>query len=133
LNPLALAISQEASFVGRGYAGEGGHLKNLIKEALLYRGFSFLDILQPCVSFDHKHSYSWYEEKVYPVEPPYDPYDKYTAFKKAEEWGEKIPLGVLYKKEKPTFEELQVVLKKGPLISQTLNRSALERAMKAFV
>jgi len=133
LNPLALAISQEASFVGRGYAGSADHLKNLIKEALLHRGFSFLDILQPCVSFDHKHSYSWYEEKVYPIDPSYDPRDKYTAFKKAEEWDDNIPLGILYKKEKPTFEELQSVLKKGPLITQTINRSALERAMAEFI
>ena len=133
LNPLTLAISQEASFVGRGYAGSGDHLKNLIKEALLNRGFSFLDILQPCVSFDHKHSYSWYEEKVYPLEPSYDPRDKYTAYQKAEEWHDNIPLGILYKKEKPTFEEFQAVLKKGPLISQTINRSALEQAMAEFI
>ena len=133
LNPLALAISQEASFVGRGYAGAGEHLRDLIKEALLHRGFSFLDILQPCVSFDHKHSYSWYEEKVYPIDSQYDPHDKYAAFKKAEEWNDKIPLGVLYKKEKPTFEELQGVVKKGTLISQKISHSALEQALEEFV
>ena len=133
LNPLALAISQEASFVGRGYAGAGEHLKDLIKDALLHRGFSFLDILQPCVSFDHKHSYNWYEERVYPIDPQYDPHDKYAAYKKAEEWGPQIPLGVLYKKEKPTFEELQEVLKKGTLISQKTSHAALERALEEFI
>jgi 2-oxoglutarate ferredoxin oxidoreductase subunit beta len=133
LNPLTLAISQDASFVGRGYAGDSDHLKDLIKEALLHRGFSFLDILQPCVSFDHKHSYTWYQEKVYTIDPQYDPHDKNTAFKKAEEWDDKIPLGVLYKKEKPTFEQLQGVLKEGPLISQKTNHSALKRALEEFI
>ena len=133
LNPLALAISQDASFVGRGYAGDGEHLKELIKDALLHRGFSFLDILQPCVSFDHKHSYTWYQERVYPIDPQYDPYDKYAAYKKAEEWGDTIPLGVLYKKEKPTFEDLQGVLKKGTLISQKIDHAALTGALEEFI
>lgn len=132
LNPLTLAISQDASFVGRGYAGEGEHLTNLIKDALLHRGFSVLDILQPCVSFDHKHSYAWYAQKVYPLDHHYNPRDRYAAYRKAEEWHDKIPLGVLYKNDKPTFEQLQGVLEKGTLISQKTDYAALTDALKEF-
>jgi 2-oxoglutarate ferredoxin oxidoreductase subunit beta len=118
LNPLALAVSQDASFVARGYAGNGEHLKELIKEAVLNPGFSFIDVLQPCVSFDHRHSYQWYEKRVYQLNEKYNPYDKTGAYKTVEEWGEKIPLGILYKKERPTFENQQQALREKTLFEQ---------------
>jgi 2-oxoglutarate ferredoxin oxidoreductase subunit beta len=133
LNPLTLAISQEASLVGRGYAGDADHLKELIKDGVLNPGFSLIDILQPCVSFDHKHTYSWYQQRVYHLGEEYDPQDKLTAFQKAQEWGDTIPLGILYKKERPTFESLQTVLKKGTLISQETDPSKLNAVLDEFV
>ena len=133
LNPLTLAISQDASLVGRGYAAKGDHLKELIKEAILHPGFALIDILQPCVSFDHKHSYGWYQERVYPLGQEYNPLDKFTAFKKAEEWGDKIPLGILYKKQKPTFEQMQPILKKGPLVSQEIDPLKLNAVLDEFI
>ncbi len=133
LNPLALAISQDASLVGRGYAGKGDHLKELIKEAIIHPGFALIDILQPCVSFDRKHSYDWYQERVYTLDKEYNPQDKFTAFKKAEEWGSRIPLGILYRKQRPTFEHLQPVLKKGPLISQEIDPLKLNTVLDEFM
>ncbi len=133
LNPLTLAISQDASFVGRGFAGEGDHLKELIKEAVLHPGFSMIDILQPCVSFNHEHSYSWYEERVYKLGPEYDPFDKPVAFQKAQEWDNKIPLGIIYKKERLTFEDQQPVMKKGSLISQAVDPLKLNTVLDEFI
>jgi 2-oxoglutarate ferredoxin oxidoreductase subunit beta len=133
LNPLTLAISQDASFVGRGYAGKGDHLKELIKEAVLHPGFALIDILQPCVSFDHRHSYSWYQERVYTLGSQYDSANKPAAFQKAQEWEEKIPLGIIYKKERPTFEHQQPVLKKGTLISQAVDPHKLNAVLSEFI
>jgi 2-oxoglutarate ferredoxin oxidoreductase subunit beta len=133
LNPLTLAISQEASLVGRGYAGDTDHLKELIKDGVNNPGFSLIDILQPCVSFDHKHTYSWYQQRVYHLGKEYDPQDKVTAFQTAQEWEDKIPLGILYKKERPTFESLQTVLKKGTLISQETDPSKLNVVLDEFL
>ena len=133
LNPLALAISQDASFVARGYAGNGTHLKELIKDAILHPGFSLIDILQPCVSFDHRHSYQWYEKRVYPLDEQYNPNDKSGAYSKVEEWGDKIPLGVIYKKERPTFEHLQGVIQKKPLIDQKADPSMVEPLIEEFL
>ena len=133
LNPLTLAISQDASFVGRGFAGEGDHLKELIKEAVLHPGFSMIDILQPCVSFNHKHTYDWYQERVYKLGPEYDPFDKPVAFQKAQEWDNKIPLGIIYKKERLTFEDQQPVLKKGSLISQAVDPLKLNAVLDEFI
>ena len=133
LNPLALAISQDASFVAWGYAGNGEHLKGLIKEAIFHPGFSLIDILQPCVSFDHRHSYQWYEKRVYPLDKKYNPNDKSLAYSTVEEWGDKIPLGVLYKKERPTFEHLQGVIQKKPLIAQKADPSMVEPLIDEFL
>ncbi|MEE8380496.1 MAG: thiamine pyrophosphate-dependent enzyme [Thermodesulfobacteriota bacterium] len=133
LNPLTLAISQDASFVGRGYAGKGDHLKELIKEAVLHPGFALIDILQPCVSFDHRHSYSWYQERVYIVGSKYDSANKPAAFQKAQEWEDKIPLGIIYKKERPAFEHQQPVLKKGTLISQAVDPHKLNAVLSEFI
>ncbi len=133
LNPLALAVSQDASFVARGYAGNGDHLKELIKKGILNPGFSLIDILQPCVSFDHRHSYQWYEKRVYPLDKKYDPYDKASAYLAVEEWGEKIPLGILYKKERPSFEHQQPVLNEKPLIEQKPDSSILKNLLDEFL
>ena len=133
LNPLALAVSQDASFVARGYAGHGEHLKELIKKAVLNPGFSFIDVLQPCVSFDHRHSYQWYEKRVYPLDKKYNPYDKTLAYKTVEEWGEKIPLGILYKKERPTFENQQQVLGEKTLFEQKSDPAIVRTLVDEFL
>jgi 2-oxoglutarate ferredoxin oxidoreductase subunit beta len=107
LHTLALAVAQDCSWVARGFAGEGEHLKNLYKQALTHKGFSFLEVLQPCVSFNKINTYKWYQQRVYRVEetPDYDPDNELWAYQKAKEWGERIPLGVIYRKVRPTLEE----------------------------
>ncbi|MCS7280778.1 MAG: 2-oxoacid:ferredoxin oxidoreductase subunit beta [Desulfobacterota bacterium] len=118
LNPVALAIALDASFVARGFAGLPDDLKELIKEAVKHRGFSFLDILQPCVTFNRVNTYSWYKERVYKIELSHPVHDRIKAFEKALEWGDRIPVGIFYRKEKPTLEEKIPVLKNEPLVRQ---------------
>jgi 2-oxoglutarate ferredoxin oxidoreductase subunit beta len=90
----------------------------LIKAAIRNPGFSLIDILQPCVSFDHQHTYTWYGERVYHLDRSHDPSDKFAAYLKAEEWGEKIPLGIFFQKPRPAYESLKPVLGQGPLLLQ---------------
>jgi len=124
LNPMVMAIALDCSFVARGYAGDQEHLKGLIKEAVNHKGFSIVDILQPCVTFNKVNTYAWYGQRVYHIEPDYNPEDRVQAFQKALEWGERIPIGVIYRNHRPTFEERIPVIKEAPLASQTfeLNR-----------
>ncbi len=118
LNPISLAISLDCSFVARGFAGDIPHLKELIKEAIRHRGFCLIDILQPCVTFNKINTYEWYRQRVYKLPADYNPSDRHEAFKKALEWGERIPIGIIYKKERPLFEEQIPVLKEGPLVAR---------------
>jgi 2-oxoglutarate/2-oxoacid ferredoxin oxidoreductase subunit beta len=134
LNPIALAIVSGASFVGRSFAGDIEHLSGLIKKGITHRGFALIDILQPCVSFNHKNTYQWYRERVYKLEneSDYDPSDKKTALEKAFEWGEKIPIGVIYKKELPVYEDQLPALSKGPLGTQKIDPGRAEILFAEF-
>ncbi len=103
LNPLTLAITMGAPFVARGFAGEQNHLKELIKEAILFKGTALVDILQPCVSFNKINTYPWYRKRVLKLEKPLT--DRYEALKMADLWGEKIPIGVIYRNEEAECRE----------------------------
>ena len=135
INPIALAIVTGASFVSRGFAGDAGHLTSLIKMGITYRGFALIDILQPCVSFNHRNTYDWYRERVYKLEgeSDYDAGDKLAAFAKAQEWGDRIPIGVIYKEERPTYEEQIPALNKGPLVKQKIEPGRIEKLLDEFL
>ncbi len=118
LNPMVLAVAMDCSFVARAFAGDIETTKELMKQAVTHRGFSFIDILQPCVTFNRVNTYEWYRKRCYAVESGYDPYDRGAAFEKAQEFGDRIPTGVLYRHERPLFEEQVPVLRRGELTKQ---------------
>ncbi|MEE8470158.1 MAG: thiamine pyrophosphate-dependent enzyme [Dehalococcoidia bacterium] len=134
INPMAVAIAAECTFVARGFAGDVEHLVELIKSAIQYRGFALIDVLQPCVVFNHKNTYKWYRERVYRLgESSFDPGNKLAAFEKAQEWGQRIPIGVLYKRERATFEDQLPALSKGPLVRQTIDPRRVESLLAEFL
>ena len=128
LHALALAVAQDCSWVGRGFAGDGGHLKDLYKQAMEHRGFALLEVLQPCVTFNRVNTFKWYQERVYRVEaePGYDPTNELWAYQKAKEWGERIPIGVIFKKIRPLMEEAFPVMAKGPVGTWRVERPIAE-------
>ncbi len=133
LNPIALAIAAGASFAARSFAGDVDHLSQIIKMGIKHKGFALIDILQPCVTFNHQNTFSWYRERVYKLGEDYDPSNKLVAFGKAEEWGDRIPIGVIYRVERPTFEEQIPVLNKGPLVKQKLEPLRVEPLLDEFM
>ncbi len=121
VNPLALALAAGATFVARSWSGDIPHLSAVIARALQHRGYALIDVLQPCVTFDKGHDYDYYRPRVVNVneEPGYDPADRVAAFARAQEFGERIPIGILYQTEDcPAYEEQVSELKAGPLAQQ---------------
>jgi 2-oxoglutarate ferredoxin oxidoreductase subunit beta len=110
LNPLALAVTLGAPFVARGFAGDKEHLKELIKEAILFPGMALVDILQPCISFNKVNTYQWYKQRIFKLEQPLT--DRYEALKMADTWGEKIPLGVIYRNDAAPCREVKEIFGK---------------------
>jgi 2-oxoglutarate ferredoxin oxidoreductase subunit beta len=132
LNPLALAISLDCSFVARGFSGEMEHLKELMKAAVNHRGFSLVDILQPCVTFNKINTLDWYKERVYTIDPEYNPEDKFEAFRRAQEWGDKIPIGIIYRNNRAPYEERIPIIKDEPLVRQQFDTSLIAETIKEF-
>lgn len=125
INPTALAMAAGASFVSRGFAGDIKHLVALIQKAVNHNGYSLVDVLQPCVTYNKVNTYDWYKERIYKLddEPSYDPSDYDAASDKAREWDERIPIGVLYEEEgRPTYEEQVPLLREMPLMRQPVQR-----------
>ncbi|OGG14454.1 2-oxoacid ferredoxin oxidoreductase [Candidatus Gottesmanbacteria bacterium RIFCSPHIGHO2_01_FULL_46_14] len=129
INPLTLALTAGATFVARGFAGDIPGLSELIVQAISHKGFSVLDMLQPCVTFDKVHTYAWYRSRLYKLEQPEN---KIRAIEKAMEWGDKIPLGVLYKEEKPTSEDREPALEKSTLVESSLDVADLPLLLSEF-
>ena len=135
LNPLALAITMDAAFVGRTFTGDKEHFFKVVSAAINHKGFSVVDIMQPCVTFNKVNTLKFYKERLYDVSEEngnYDPTDKPNALKKALEWGEKIPMGVLYLNEKETYHELHPVLKKKIVLANERKQIDISAEMEAF-
>lgn len=96
LNMPAIAIIHGCGFVARGFAGEPEHLKELLVAAVRHRGLSYIDVIQPCITWGTR-PFSWYKDRIYRLDDAYDPADQGRALEKTMEWSKKIPIGVLYK------------------------------------
>jgi len=116
LNPLAHALVSNGTFVARGFSGDMLHLKGLIVEAIKHRGFAFIDVFQPCVTFNYLNTYDWFRQRVYKLEEEdHDVTDRKKALEKAFEWGDRIPIGIFYNKERPTYHDNLPHVKDVPL------------------
>ena len=106
LNPLAHALVSNGTFVARGFSGDMFHLKSLIVEAIKHRGFALVDVLQPCITFNYLNTYDWFRQRVYKLdEENYDVTDRRKALEKAFEWGDRVPIGIFYNRERPTYHD----------------------------
>ena len=102
LNPLAMLIGYGATFVARGYSGKPRELAELIRRAIEHKGFAFIDIISPCITFYNTYKVIPPQLAEVPKEHPVD--DRAKAFELALR-EDKIYLGVYYQVQEPTFEE----------------------------
>lgn len=134
INPVALALAADASFVARVFAGRPKHLVVTLKKAIQHRGFAVVDILQPCVTFNKVNTFQYYNERVYELENENWPTnDKKKAFDKALEWGKRIPLGVFYQQPRPIYEDELPSIRKNDLYYQTEEKIDIQETMKQFI
>jgi 2-oxoglutarate ferredoxin oxidoreductase subunit beta len=130
-NPIAVAVAMQAGFVARGFSGTVDHLADLIQEAIAHKGFSLVDVLQPCVTFNRVNTLQWYREHTYTLPSDHDPTDWDKAMKLAMQ-ANKMPLGVIYRNERPSYHTRFPVLAKGPLVGRQVDRAALAEVMQSY-
>jgi 2-oxoglutarate ferredoxin oxidoreductase subunit beta len=116
INPIALALAAGATFVARGFSAEPKHLADLIKQGLKHKGFSFIDVFSPCVTYNHDNTYAWFRERVKKLESDasYDSSDWHEAMKRALLWGDEIPIGRFFQRtDLPSLDQSELVLGRG--------------------
>ncbi len=135
IHPLEMAIALGCGFVARGYSANLEHLSWLILEGIKHKGFSLIDVLQPCVSFNKKNTYEWYVKRVYKVndDTSYNPNDKMAAYQKVAEWEDRIPIGIIYRHDKQTYEERSGINKTIPLVDEDIEDIDIGNALKEFI
>lgn len=97
LNPVELAITFRASFVARAYSGQLPQLKTTIEAAIRHRGFSFLQVISPCVTFAKGSGFDYFNERVADLPDDHDRTDRYAALRMSDD-SEKIYAGIFYEK-----------------------------------
>lgn len=134
INPVLMAVALGAGFVARAFSGDKEHLASIMVEAIQYKGYSLVDIFQPCVTFNKINTFQWYNKRVYKLGDDYDPTDRLKAMEKAMEWGDRIPIGVIYREEKKTYCDKIECLREGePLIDRHVDMERIKGYMKDFV
>jgi 2-oxoglutarate ferredoxin oxidoreductase subunit beta len=125
INPIALGIVSGATYVARAFSGDPKHMSRIIANAIAHRGFALIDCLSPCVTYNKLNTYPWFKERVYRLEDEagYNPRDLMGAMERAYEWGDRIPLGLVFQSERPTYEDSDPVLERGPAVDQPLGLS----------
>ncbi len=123
VNPISLALAVGATFVARGFSGEQKHLTELIRQGIQHKGFSFLDVFSPCVTYNHDNTYQWFRPRVKQLENDlsYDASDWSAAMEKSLLWGEEIPIGKFFERtDLPALHAAEPVLNEGPLVNRDL-------------
>jgi 2-oxoglutarate ferredoxin oxidoreductase subunit beta len=131
-NPIAVAVAMKDGLVARGFAGMTDHLSELIQQGIAHGGLALIDVLQPCVSFNKVNTFGWYKERCKTLPPGYDPTDWEGAMKVAFEWGDKIPIGIIYRGNRLAFEEHFPVLRQGTLVGLDVDPVMLKKIMNGY-
>lgn len=121
INPVTMALAAGATFVARGFSGEQKHLTELIKQAIQHKGFSFLDVFSPCVTYNKDNTFQWFRPRVKKLEDDagYDASDWMTAVERSTLWGDEIPIGKFFERtDLPALHEADPVTQFGPMVGR---------------
>ena len=128
INTVSLAITAGYTFVARGYAFDVVHLSKMIAEGIQHKGLALVECLQPCPTYNDIDTKDWYagedrkdasgkpRSRLYKLQDEgFDPVvrdwneefkKKVAGMEKAQEWGDRIPIGVFYQNPlEPTFQD----------------------------
>ncbi|MGM0689734.1 MAG: 2-oxoacid:ferredoxin oxidoreductase subunit beta [Bacillota bacterium] len=135
LNPILFLLGLRASFVARSFAGDKEQLGKILEKAINKPGFAFVDILQPCPSFNKVNTFKWFRDRVYDInEEGHSPVNLVKAFELAQEWGDRIPTGIFFddQEQRPGFREALMGENYQPLAEAELNPLDIKEIMEAY-
>ena len=130
-NPVAVSLALDAPFIARASAGDSEQTKEIIKQAVSFKGLAIVDIFQPCVIFNKMNTYQWFKENTYYLPDDYDPSDRTRAFEKAIE-TEKLPLGVIYRRDGRELYEDLLSIAHTPAYEHEVSEEAFEKLIAGY-
>lgn len=132
VNPIAVAIAQNATFVARANCGDKKQAVSIVKAAITHKGYALVDLFQACVTFNKVNTYKWFKENTRNLDESYDPTDRVAAFATAIE-SAPFALGVIYKQDKPSFEENLFAYRedKTPIFKREVNLEKLQNIIES--
>jgi len=130
-NPIAVALALDAPFIARASIGDTDETKEIIKQAIQFKGCAVVDVFQPCVIFNKQNTYKWFKENTYYLPEDYDPADRKLAFEKAIE-TEKLPLGVLYRHDGRELYEDLLAIPDTPAYKHKVSEEAFEKLLAEY-
>ncbi|NEX14064.1 MAG: 2-oxoacid ferredoxin oxidoreductase [Prosthecochloris sp.] len=130
-NPIAVALALDAPFIARASIGDTDETKEIIKQAIQFKGCSIVDVFQPCVIFNKQNTYQWFKENTCYLPEDYDPADHKLAFEKAIE-TEKLPLGVLYRQDGRELYEDLLAIPDTPAYEHKVSEEAFEKLLAEY-
>lgn len=132
INPVTLALSAGATFVARSHSMDMNYTKQLIMEGIRHKGFSVIDVLQLCPTYNKMVDAKFFRDSLYKLDGEHDAGDKVKAFQKGLEIFPKLPYGIFYKEEKPTYEEGLPQIREKPLVEHDIGNVDMEPLLSRF-
>jgi 2-oxoglutarate ferredoxin oxidoreductase subunit beta len=129
-SPPAAAIALGCGFVARALATDVEHTADIMLQAISHRGFALVDILQPCPTFNKKNTAKWYGERTYKLPPDHDTADRNRAIELAMSLEERIPLGILYRRDLPPLEDVHPGVGEPPLHARDTDAEAIRMLLR---
>ena len=139
IDPISLALASGATYIARTFSGDVKTMAELVKGGIQHKGFALIDCLSPCVTYNKVNTYDFFRERVYDLaKEGHNPADMKAAFAKAVEWPavqrDRIPLGLFYRNQDvPTYEDLEIALRKGPPVKQPLGVNDPDELLSEFL
>jgi len=133
-NPISLALSSGGGFVSRGFSGNATHLTGLIKKAILHKGFSLVDVFQPCVTFNKINTFKYFFDRLYNLDEKadYNSNDILMAHREALVNGDKIAYGLFYQDKRPSYGQYLPQLAGKALTKRPIKVRNIDQLTKEF-
>lgn len=137
INIMELAISAGAGFVAQSFSSDLKELTSLIEQGMNHKGFSFINVFSPCVTFNKVNTYEWFKENIKKLDDieGYDPSNRAQAMSTIME-NDGLVTGLIYQnKEKPSYEQLVQGFKETPMVKQdiSLEKETFDQLLTEFM
>lgn len=135
VHPLMLAVAGGATFVAQGFSSWQPQLSRLIVQGITHPGFSLINVISPCVTYNRVNTYEWYKKTLVNLDedPSYKSSQRAQVLARLEE-SDELVTGLIFQKPSRPYEELITGFSSGPLSEQVgpINRDLWDHILDQF-